>query len=269
MVMTMDVRYSKKLGGMASYIAEYLKRPLTTEVRSRAHKGIEDFCFNYHADFKRAFLNKLGFFENNLTMAGTPRTDLSDGFISRLAQMEGECAFLFRDSYDFFMAYRKRTGRGFGMLVNRRFLCRTEENYFSLVGIFYKSLAESTSKAKFLNSYFNNFHELVRKDKNFMAKSRQIFDHVNSRTGQRKLIWVDVGFQFTFSLFCYASIRLHSKNRIKQDIYSFSVYPWLQESFRGSYFSEKSELVVPLEFKSANRYESDVKRGIKPFEWKI
>src|SRR3989344_6289520 len=143
--------YSPKLDSMTAYIRAFLSKNLSDEATSRTHKGIADFCYKNSPSFKKEFLDHVGLqklktFRNN---SNSVSQNQSSDFVSKLSQMDGECVFLLKDTYNVLNSYQEQTGKGFGLLVNRKFLCRTEEDYFILVDIIYKALAESKNVTDF------------------------------------------------------------------------------------------------------------------------
>lgn len=253
--------YSPKLDGMTSYIRAFLSRGLSGEVISRTHKGISDFCYKNSQSFREKFLSRVGLAELETFPQITP-PDLSD-FVSILAQMEGECVFLLKDTHNTLNLYQNTTGKGFGLLVNRNFLCRTEEDYFALIELIYNTLAESSDLDDFLDRYFVKFNNLLEKEKHFSDKARKICEYVTATTDSRKVVFVDLGFQFTFSLFCMASMRQFGKSKIESNFYSFSAYPWLQDLFKGKYFSENSEIVLDLELSAIEDFKKSLQDKAK------
>ncbi len=149
----------------------------------------------------------------------------------------------------------RETGKGFGFLVNRQFLCRTEEDYFTLIKLIYDALAKSSNPADFSEKYFSEFKSLVEKEPHFLHRAKKLFEYVAAQTNSPRIVFVDLGFQFTFSLFCSAAVRYFNNGKIEADFYSFSIFPWLQEFFTDKYFSEKSEIVLDLELEAIKDFQ--------------
>src|SRR3989338_9046286 len=106
----------------------------------------------------------------------------SADFVSKLSQIDGECIFLLKDTYNVLNAYQQRTGKGFGLLVNRKFLCRTEEDYFALVKIIYEALAGSNNLDDFSETYFVEFQKLIENDEYFLDRAKKLFEYVIANT---------------------------------------------------------------------------------------
>ena len=250
--------YSPKLGGMVAYIRTFLLQDLNDEVVLQTHKGIADFCYKNSPSFKKEFLRQVGLQKlRNLHHHAVSENQSAD-FVSKLSQIDGECIFLLKDTYNVLNAYQQRTGKGFGLLVNRKFLCRTEEDYFALVKIIYEALAGSNNLDDFSETYFVEFQKLIENDEYFLDRAKKLFEYVIANTNFQKVIFVDLGFQFTFSLFCSASMRHFSKGKMEADFYSFSTYSWLQDVFKDKYFSEKSETVLDLELTAIKDFETSL-----------
>lgn len=245
--------YSSKLDSMASAIKSFLSRGNPLEIEGRVYRGIEDFCYNNTDSFKTEFIKRIGRVSNATPILED--TSIGQKFVDELAKKSGECIFLLKDTQNVLDLYQQKTDRGFGLLVNRSYF-GSEEIYFELIDLIYKSLDGIDNYEDFLDRYFENFRQFI-KDKNLRKKSLEIFEYVNKHTDQ-SIIWVDIGFQFTFTLFCYASVRFHSENSIKQDIYNFTVYPWLTDLFSGKFFTDKNELALPLELKGIDNFYSSL-----------
>lgn len=250
--------YSAKLDGMATYICTFLSKDLNKETILRTHKGIADFCYKNSSNFKKEFLDHVGLKKLKISRGHSVSQNQSTDFVSKLLQMNGECIFLLKDTYNVLNSYQQKTSKGFGLLVNRKFLCRTEEDYFALVKIIYEALATSENLNDFLEKYFVEFQKLIENDEHFFDRAKKLFEYVIANTNSQNLVFVDLGFQFTFSLFCSASVRHFGKGKFETDFYSFSTYPWLQGFFTDKYFSEKSETILDLELSAINDFEASL-----------
>lgn len=244
--------YSSKLDGMAAHIRVFLSKNLD-DVDLRTHKGIADFCYKNSASFKKEFLRRVGLQKLRLPRRHAVSENQYSDFVSKLSQMSGECVFLLKDTHDILNLYQQETSKGFGLLVNRQFLCRTEEDYFLLVKLIYDILAKSNNLADFSEKYFTAFQQLIKNDAHFLDRAKRLSEYVVAHSTSRKVIFVDLGFQFTFSFFCSAAMR-HFSN-IETDFYSHSIYPWLQAFFKEKYFSEKSETVLDLELVAIKNFQ--------------
>lgn len=250
-----NAEYSAKLDGMAAYIRAFLSKSLDDDVALRTHKGVADFCYKNSSSFKKEFLRRVGLqklrFPRCHAISENPYSD----FVSKLSEVDGECVFLLKDTHDLLNLYQQKTSKGFGLLVNRQFLCRTEEDYFALVELIYDTLAKSNKIADFSEKYFVEFQRLIQNEPHFLDRAKKLFDYVVAHTYSQKIVFVDLGFQFTFSLFCSAAIRHFSNEKINVNFYSYSIYPWLQEFFKSKYFSEKSETVLDLELAAMRNFQ--------------
>lgn len=250
--------YSPKLDGMAAYIRTFLSKDLNDEATLRTHKGIADFCYKNSPSFKKEFLDHVGLKKLKTSHSYSVSQNQSTDFVDKLLKMDGECVFLLKDTYNVLNSYQQKTSKGFGLLVNRKFLCRTEEDYFALVKIIYEALAVSENLNDFSEKYFIEFKKLIENDEYFSDRAKKLFEYVIANTNSQKVVFVDLGFQFTFSLFCSASVRHFSKEKIEADFSSFSTYSWLQDFFKNKYFSEKSETVLDLELQAINDFEASL-----------
>lgn len=249
------VEYSVKLDGMASYIRAFLSKSLNDDIALRTHKGIADFCYKNSPSFKKEFLRRAGLKKLKTFRRHAVLENPYSDFVSKLSEMDGECIFLLKDACDVLNMYQQRTGKGFSLLVNRQFLCRTEEDYFELVKLIYDALTKSNDLADFSEKYFAEFHELIQREAHFFDRAKKLFDYVAVHTYLQKMVFVDLGFQFTFSLFCSAAVRYFSNGKIHSDYYSYSIYPWLQHFFKEKYFFEKSETVLDLELAAIKSFQ--------------
>ncbi|MCI0616107.1 ADP-ribosylglycohydrolase family protein, partial [bacterium] len=247
--------YSAKLDGMAAYIRKFLSKNLSTEELLRTHKGIADFCYKNSTSFKKEFLHHVSLEKLRVNRRAVSENRSAD-FVSKLSEMDGECVFLLKDTHDVLELYQRKTSKGFGLLINRKFLCRTEEDYFALVKLVYDALANSDNIAEFSEKYFVAFRQLIENDAHFLDRAKKLFEYVLKHAVSDKIIFVDLGFQFTFSLFCSAAMRHFGNTEI--DFYSYSIYPWLQTFFKDKYFSEKSETVLDLELRAMENFQSSL-----------
>lgn len=248
--------YSAKLDGMAAYIRTFLSKSFDNEVILRTHKGIADFCYKNSPSFKKEFLRRVGLPKLKTFRRHAESENKYDDLVLKLSKMDGECVFLLKDTHDVLNSYQKKTGNGFGLLVNRQFLCQTEEDYFILVKLIYDALTSSDNIADFSEKYFIAFQQLIKNDAHFLDRAKRLSEYVVAHSTSRKVIFVDLGFQFTFSLFCSAAMRHFGS--LDTDFYSYSTYPWFQSFFRGKYFSGKSEAVLDLELEAIKNFQSSL-----------
>ena len=256
-VTKIKVQYTNRLDSMVKFLRKYiLTYPL--EKQEEIFDGISEFCHNYPPEFKDEFIKRVGLKRKIRLPLREFDKSIANKFVDYLTKKEGECIFLLRDSYISLKKYQKKTNKGFGILINRKYLFDKEEDYFLFVDIFYKSLLKSSNKVDFLNLYLEYFKAIINENPQIMRKSKEVFEMINSTKKENKIIWVDIGFQFTFCLFGYFSVLIHSNNTIKQDFIVFSVYPWLKNIFKENYFSDKNEYVLNLEEESIKKYEESL-----------
>lgn len=250
-------KYSSKLDPMAQYAGSFLKRETDREILERSYRGIADFCHNNTNDFLSAFLGKARLEAlPQITLSNELDSTLLKDFCRQLIRMEGECVFLLKDTQEILEQYQQGKGQGFGVKVNRGFLGDTapEEDYFTLINLVYTTLETSNDLGQFLEQYQVGFKGLLEQSDHFVNRAQEISNYVSSHVLKDPVIFVDLGFQFTFSLFCQAALREYAKD-LKVDFYSLSAYPWLHSMFSEKYFSEKNEAVLLLEIKSIELYK--------------
>ncbi|PIT98171.1 MAG: hypothetical protein COT71_02180 [Candidatus Andersenbacteria bacterium CG10_big_fil_rev_8_21_14_0_10_54_11] len=248
--------YSPKLDLMAAHIKDFLQSNHNQQTTARAHKGIADFCYNNSDQFTASFLRQVGVDELSWDNLGAiPGEELLRSFYEQLAKLDGECVFLLKDTQHALEKYQAITDKGFGILVNRSFLQRDggEDDYFTLVSLVYQSVKESRDVATLLDAYFAHFDRLTKNDRHFASKAKEVAEYVRAHTKSNAVVFVDLGFQFTFSLFCQAAIKKYSGN-ISADFYSLTAYPWLQKLFDGKYFSPRNEFALDAELQAIERY---------------
>lgn len=252
-----SVSYSNHLDSMVKFVKNYLANCKTQKEVEEVRNGLLEFCYNYPQDFVDELHKKLCLKQNKSLKQNTDEKVLNK-FVEGISERDSDCIFLLRDTFTALKKHQQKNKKGFGILLNRKYLFDKEEDYFLLVELFYSSLLNSKSKNEFLENYFFRFKKLVNQNKSLMQKSKEVYEYVNSHKSKDSLIWIDMGFHFTFCLFGLCSVRLHSKNNVKQDIFLFSVYPWLKEFFRPNYFTEKNEYVLNLEKKAIIEYSNSL-----------
>lgn len=254
----LQVNYSPDLDSMTAFIRQYLSRELTASARKRAHKGIEDFCFNNSPAFKRTFLEKVGV-DKLQPLEAAESEKLFNEFVDKISTFDGECIFLLKDTHKALDLYQSKTNRGYGLVINRKYLCDgSEERYFTLIKPIYDSLEGSKSLNEFLDTYFHSFQNLISRDRAFHEKAKEVYEYVKFHSPKGPIIWVDFGFQYTFVLFALSAVRHFSNNSISQDFYCFTTYPWLQNFYVGKYFSEQNELALNYELQGIEAYYSSL-----------
>lgn len=222
--------------------------------RHEAMVAAAHFCRSYPDSFCRAFLGEL---VSARVIAGTPRgTAINlDAFVAALAQRPGECIFLLRDAFSMMEAYQAEAGRGFGVKVNRATLCRDEQSYFDLLGIMYRAALTARTYAAFRRSYMQEFGALIDRSPALYTAARAIARYVSDRSSAGRITFVDTGAQFTFALFCEASLRRFGKGQTIE-VFTYTTYPWLRSTFAGRFFSSDSAAVIPIEEAGVSRYET-------------
>lgn len=243
---------------MASYIRRFLavSRPKGTEY-ARTLKGINDFCYKNTVVFKKNFLKKFGLKKSRDHFMFAKHDEMHN-FVTRLATLKGECVFLLKDTYDVLKMYQKKTNKGYGILANRNALCRNEEDYFRLIELFYGSLEGANNIKDFLTNYRRGFAHLTATDQHFEKRARGLAEYVSNHTVKGRVCFVDMGFQFTFSLFCWASVRSYARE-IVPDFFSYSTYPWLQKFFKGKFHTSRSEDVLNLELRAMRNFQKSLR----------
>lgn len=242
------IRYSSKINSMARKIRSFISSISDAEILGRIYRAIENFCYGYSPEFRSEFLTDIGITETEIKPIDLSNDSaLEETFTETLCNLDGECVFLLKDTAKFFSEYQKRTGKGVGIEINRKFL-GGEDVYFDLVDTTYKSLSLDENLDTFLERYVHNLKEVFLNDPVLYEKSKTVYDYVKDKS---KIIWIDTGFQFTINLFCYGSVKIHSDNQISQDIYNFTVCPWLATLFKGKYLTTKNELGLGIESRSS------------------
>lgn len=255
-----QVQYSSKIDSMVDYINRYLEKDLDQATLKRTRHGIADFCYGYSENFCQEFYQKLGLKGKPKVLSpGRPKKILNE-FVGYLSKLDGESVFLLRDTHIVLKQYQQKTKKGFGILVNRNFLTNNnnEQDYFTLIEVVYNSLNHSKTFEQFIGRYLKSFRTLIKTNPHFKEKARQIYQYVDAHANNKRLIFVDLGFQLTFDLFCYASIKTYSKNQLQPDICCLSVYPWLRQIFQGKYYTDHNEVVLRLEIEAIKKYYQDL-----------
>lgn len=255
--------YSDHLNPMTEFLSTYIARTRNLESLKLVEKSVDDFCFNNTLSFKQEFYHKSGLnFTANLRSKENEvelSKDYKD-FLNKIVSFDGECVFLLRDTYKIFIDYKRLTNTGSGIQVNRNFLCGgDEEKYFELVGMTYSCLLASDEITDFDLIYEQSFRKLIEKNNFYFDKAKRIYDFIFDRYQGKKIVWIDFGFQFTFLLFCYHSMKFFSSDRIQQDYYAYTTYVWLQDFFKSKYFSTNTHNCLPYEIDGIHMYEQHKK----------
>jgi ADP-ribosylglycohydrolase len=244
---------------MTRYIRRYIESAPDVRRAERTTQGLAVFCFQNTDGFTQEFLKRVGIEAISAPPRHADTTALAE-FADQLLWLNQECIFLLRDTYQVMCEYHARAGRGFGMLVNRRFLCRdrNEEDYFALVQPIYDVLPNCADAGEFLARYVGQIRALIDSDPHWRRVAGEIVRYVDSHAQSSSIVWVDWGAQFTFSLFCYASIDILSKRSFRQQFQSFTAYPWLPSFLRDWFFSDDIRLTVPMELRGRRAYANAV-----------
>lgn len=254
--------YSPKLDSMMAHVRGYLATARQRD-RDRAFDGLAVFCFNNTAAFTNDVRTRVGV--GALPTEPERSAPPMQSFVERLLGFHSECIFLLRDTYPAMRQYQARGGVGFGMLVNRRFLCRKgdEEDYFELVAQVYDSLGRTASQKAFLAAYVQRIDRLCRTDEHWQRVAVDIARYVDTHVRGTSIVWVDWGAQFTFSLFSYASVALFGRRTYRQSLYNYTVYPWLEDIFRDWYFSRNVRSTLPTERRGRTEYQKAVETAAR------
>lgn len=247
--------YTRDLDPMTQYIRSFFleQKKINPEKKVQILENIEAFCFNNPPQFRKDFFAHAGIplpSKRNL-FTGQPPTDYPVDFLKKLVGLEGECVFLLRDTEILFQEYAKQTDKGLAFTVNREYLfSHNESGYFQLVGNLYELLKKAKNYQHFLQLYQADFAERIAKQPRLKEKAKEIYQYIAAHY-REKIIWVDYGFQFTFTLFCRAAIEHFSKGKIQQENYGYSTHCWLQDFFAGHYFSSETKYIVAWELQAA------------------
>ncbi|MDP9190452.1 MAG: ADP-ribosylglycohydrolase family protein [Acidobacteriota bacterium] len=249
---------------MTAYIRRTMNVGADARFQHRLQQGLAVFCFNNTDEFKSAFLTRTG-----LSAIPAPAKH-ADGqafnaFTNQLLGLQRECIFLLRDTYEVMSEYQRAGGRGFGMVVNRKFLCRDgdEDDYFTLVQQIYDLLPSCSSAEEFLDRYVARITTLIGDDPHWHRVASEIAHYVDTHVQTRSIVWVDWGAQFTFSLFCYASTKILGTRALEQRLYSFTAYPWLPSFFRAWFLSDDVRATLQMEHRGRRAYSAGVEDRAK------
>lgn len=237
------VRYMAELDPMVDWVRRHLSTVSDGESRSRTHQALGDFCRNYPASFRDALLARLDLMDiERLPAVENTAERIRVEFADVLSQQTSSSVFLLRDAYQLFRDHRDRTGGGLTALVNRSLLTGGDESrYFALVGLIYQALLRSEDFNGFYAVYLDLLKRLIDRDKFLHLRSTLVAEYVKRRVRGRSLLWIDVGAQFTFVLFCLGSLELHQPGEWNQDVFTLTAWPWMQQRFSGRYFSDRCE----------------------------
>ena len=250
---------SQKLARMIQTIRKYLQDAHDTEQLQKVRYGLDAFCLNNTEIFRAEFYKCAELTADKQSEMAEVDLDEIERFIDVLCARDGNCIFLLTDTFDVMTKYQKQTNCGLGLLVNRKTICRDyqEQDYYTLVDLVYRALDRSSCWQSFLKAYLEEFTVLINSDTHFKCSAKSIFELVKFKQAE-PLLWIDTGFQFTLSLFCYAAVHFYSEGKMIQDIYNLSVYPWLESVFKGKYFSSISNRVVTAELLGTNLYSESL-----------
>ncbi len=244
---------------MVGWVRRYLATVSDGETRRRTNKALGDFCRNYPVNFREALLAGLEL--NDLKTVATVETGAEPirlAFGDMLAQQSAAAVFLLRDAYQLFADHRARTGGGLAALVNRSLLTGGDESrYLVLVGLIYQALLRSDDFNGFRAIYLDLLKRVLEQDQYLQLRSKLVAEYVKRRVQGRPLLWIDVGAQFTFVFFCLGSLELNNPGEWDQDVFTLTAWPWMQQRFRGRYFSDKSEFLEVWEREARLKYAAE------------
>lgn len=238
---------SARLEAMVAYVGEFLDAQRRNDGEFQdGLAAAADFCIGYPDSFRAEFLGRLGASGPALCQRDSAGLRLSE-FNRRLVNREGECIFLLRDAFCLMQNYQSATGKGFGIQINRALLCKTEADYFELVNLVYIALRGAKTYREFEGRYFDAFARILQCRPHVAAIARELSVYVSRRASSHELTFVDTGSQFTFALFCLASLRHFVPGKFKTDVYAYSAYPWLARVFDDRHFAGHSRATQFLE----------------------
>lgn len=233
--------------GLFRRIKEHVRLNNTRIAADQAADGLAGFCYRYPRKLQRLAFRTCGL--PVCTVRAVPNAALGEAvrYARFLARLPEECVFLLQDSHEVYTHYRRLTGHGLAIEVNRRTTCRTETDYLVLVDLFYRALASCGKGESLSDAYFREFRRLVRGNRHFREVGAGIAGLLRRYSETRSLRFVDIGYQATFTLFCQGCLRLWTRTGANHRIHSFSVYPWLRDDFGELAFSRSSQLVPSIE----------------------
>jgi ADP-ribosylglycohydrolase len=221
--------------------------------RDQAGVGVSDFCFGYPtADTRRLFAD-CGL-RVQARHPGAAGPALVRAYAGWLAAQPEECLFLYMDSFEIGQAYRQLTGRGFGLPLNRRAICGSENDYLLLFELFYQACEGARDRADFERRYYAGFRSLIRRHSGLARSARHVAHQLAAIAPRRRLLVIDVGFQFTFALFCWASVRRFEPTGPILSYHAFTVYPWLRQLFAGCFFTGINRNARAMEARGKKRF---------------
>lgn len=239
---------------MVAYIRSWWRGMVRSELEQlRAEHALRDFCFRYPPRFKEAFLNAVGVSRPRRCPGGA--TGVREAFLKDLLATPAEKVFILRDTHELMSEFLEAGGQGSGLLINRKNLFRTENQYFAFLEIFYAAASETHDLEAFLASYQRRFAAELGKCPSIEAKACDIAAYVRMHRSGDQVTFVDLGFQFTFSLFCRASLIHFGEKATNTDFCALATYPWLRDRFGRKFFTEHSEVVLPLELAGRAAFE--------------
>lgn len=237
----------RNLEPMVEFIKAWWRDPALSDLeKARAEHALRDFCFRYPPKFKRAFLSAVGIARPR-RRARAAVEDIRASFLKELLGRRCDKIFILRDTHELLTEFLNAGGQGTALLVNRKNLFSGESQYFEFLRIFYEAASSSTDLESFLDRYQALFVRVVDNDDDLHSKARDIARYVTLHRSNSHVTFVDLGFQFTFSLFCRASLIHFGEKAANADFYALATYPWLRGRFGRKVFTARNEVVLPLE----------------------
>ena len=196
-----------RLPHMERHLRAFCARFLDGKTLARAHRGIYDFCWNSSLVDAAQIKNAVGMEYHAPIAAKDPAQSKIDAFVEQLSTLEGKCVFLLRGAFDALSRYENVTHVGIGVPANRAFICPDEREYLWLTELFYESLASVDCEDSFLEQYYGRMRRMFRTNQRLRERAVGLAGMVSYQCERRAVVLVDVGFQFTFSLFVAAALR--------------------------------------------------------------
>jgi len=167
--------------------------------------------------------------------------------------------FLLRDCARLWAQYRAAGGEGVGILANRAFLSPSDESlYLEMNAQLYSAALDSNNFAIFRERIIDRFISIIDKNAQLSIKAAAISDYIFDHIKSKRIIFVDMGFQATFALFCQACLRRSGRSRIETDFRLLGVYPWLRNLYVGRYFASEDFAVLALEREGQETFEREL-----------
>jgi ADP-ribosylglycohydrolase len=245
----------RNLEPMVEFIKAWWREPTLSDLeKARAEHALRDFCFRYPQKFKTAFFTAVGM-PRPRRRALTAIEDVRASFLKSLLGQPSDKIFILRDTHELLTEFLNSGGQGAALLVNRKNLFAGESQYFEFLRIFYEAASRSTDLEGFLDQYQALFACAIASHENLHSKAKDIAKYVALHRRNSHVTFVDLGFQFTFSLFCRASLIHFGEKAVNVDFYALATYPWLHRRFGRKVFTDRNEVVLPLELAGRTAFD--------------